>query len=90
MWSGRLQRRTRDDIATSMRTAVTSMNLVGLEDRSPHELSGGHRLTLLTSNNRPLSKKPQTASEDAQASLARLTQFAKTVTVKHFPQCDWA
>ena len=39
----RLQRRTRDDIATSMRMAVTSMNLVGLEDRSPHELSGGQQ-----------------------------------------------
>jgi iron(III) transport system ATP-binding protein len=38
-----LQRRTRDDIATSMRMAVTSMNLVGLEDRSPHELSGGQQ-----------------------------------------------
>jgi iron(III) transport system ATP-binding protein len=39
----RLQGRTRDDIATSMRMAVTSMNLVGLEDRSPHELSGGQQ-----------------------------------------------
>ncbi|WP_415924865.1 ABC transporter ATP-binding protein [Streptomyces sp. AK04-3B] len=39
----RLQRRTRDDIATSMRMAVTSMNLVGLEDRGPHELSGGQQ-----------------------------------------------
>ncbi|MDQ0957445.1 iron(III) transport system ATP-binding protein [Streptomyces sp. B4I13] len=39
----RLQRRSRDDIATSMRMAVTSMNLVGLEDRSPHELSGGQQ-----------------------------------------------
>jgi len=39
----RLQRRSRDDIASSMRMAVTSMNLVGLEDRSPHELSGGQQ-----------------------------------------------
>ncbi len=39
----RLQRRTRADIAESMRMAVTSMNLVGLEDRSPHELSGGQQ-----------------------------------------------
>jgi iron(III) transport system ATP-binding protein len=39
----RLQRRTRDDIATSMRMAVIGMNLVRLEDRSPHELSGGQQ-----------------------------------------------
>ncbi|MEH1016242.1 ABC transporter ATP-binding protein [Micromonospora sp. CPCC 206060] len=39
----RLQRRTRDEIATSMRMALTSMNLVGMEDRSPHELSGGQQ-----------------------------------------------
>ncbi|MBO4205698.1 ABC transporter ATP-binding protein [Micromonospora echinofusca] len=39
----RLQRRTREEIATSMRMALTSMNLVGMEDRSPHELSGGQQ-----------------------------------------------
>ncbi|GAA4698589.1 ABC transporter ATP-binding protein [Phytohabitans rumicis] len=39
----RLLRRSRDEIATSMRMALTSMNLVGLEDRSPHELSGGQQ-----------------------------------------------
>jgi iron(III) transport system ATP-binding protein len=39
----RLRRRGRDEIATSMRMALTSMNLVGLEDRSPHELSGGQQ-----------------------------------------------
>jgi iron(III) transport system ATP-binding protein len=39
----RLRRRGRDQIATSMRMAITSMNLVGLEDRSPHELSGGQQ-----------------------------------------------
>jgi hypothetical protein len=49
---------------------------------------GGHRLTLLTSIDR-LPKKQQ-AFGDAQEPLARLTQFAKGVTVKRFPQCDWA
>ncbi|GAB3158424.1 ABC transporter ATP-binding protein [Micromonospora sonneratiae] len=39
----RLQKRTKDEIATSMRMALTSMNLVGLEERSPHELSGGQQ-----------------------------------------------
>ncbi|MBB5874172.1 iron(III) transport system ATP-binding protein [Allocatelliglobosispora scoriae] len=39
----RLQRRGKDEIASAMRMAVTSMNLVGLEDRSPHELSGGQQ-----------------------------------------------
>lgn len=40
---GLKQRRTKADIAEGMRMAVTSMNLVGLEDRSPHELSGGQQ-----------------------------------------------
>ena len=53
-------------------------------------LDGGHRLTLLTSTDRYLSKKQPKAFEDAQELLARLTQFAKEVTVKRFPQCDWA
>ncbi|MGW4499088.1 ABC transporter ATP-binding protein [Micromonospora sp. NPDC004336] len=39
----RLQRRRKEEIANAMRMAVTSMNLVGLEDRSPHELSGGQQ-----------------------------------------------
>ncbi|MEU1395500.1 ABC transporter ATP-binding protein [Micromonospora zamorensis] len=39
----RLQRRSKADIAEGMRMAVTSMNLVGLENRSPHELSGGQQ-----------------------------------------------
>ncbi|UWP80042.1 ABC transporter ATP-binding protein [Dactylosporangium fulvum] len=39
----RLQRKRKDEIAAAMRMAVTSMNLVGLEDRSPHELSGGQQ-----------------------------------------------
>ncbi len=39
----KLRRRSREEIATSMRMALTSMNLVGLEDRSPHELSGGQQ-----------------------------------------------
>jgi iron(III) transport system ATP-binding protein len=39
----RLQRRSRDEIATAMNIAVTSMNLVGLEHRHPHELSGGQQ-----------------------------------------------
>ncbi|MDW5327927.1 ABC transporter ATP-binding protein [Plantactinospora sp. KLBMP9567] len=39
----RLRRRSREEVATSMRMALTSMNLVGLEDRSPHELSGGQQ-----------------------------------------------
>ncbi|MGW0434730.1 ABC transporter ATP-binding protein [Micromonospora sp. NPDC003197] len=39
----RLQKRTKEEIASSMRMAITSMNLVGLEERSPHELSGGQQ-----------------------------------------------
>lgn len=39
----KLLRRTREEITTSMRMALTSMNLVGLEERSPHELSGGQQ-----------------------------------------------
>jgi iron(III) transport system ATP-binding protein len=39
----KLQRRSRDEIATAMRIALTSMNLVGLEHRAPHELSGGQQ-----------------------------------------------
>ncbi|GAA0714128.1 ABC transporter ATP-binding protein [Dactylosporangium roseum] len=35
--------RSRGEIDASMRMALTSMNLVGLEDRSPHELSGGQQ-----------------------------------------------
>lgn len=53
-------------------------------------LDGGHRLTLLAATDRFLSKKQPKAPEDAQELLARLTQFAKDVTVKRFPQCDWA
>ena len=39
----KLQRRSRDEIDTAMKIALTSMNLVGLENRSPHELSGGQQ-----------------------------------------------
>ncbi|MFG1951845.1 ABC transporter ATP-binding protein [Micromonospora sp. NPDC048830] len=39
----KLQRKRKDEISAAMRMAVTSMNLVGLEDRSPHELSGGQQ-----------------------------------------------
>jgi iron(III) transport system ATP-binding protein len=39
----KLRRHSREEITTSMRMAVTSMNLVGLEGRSPHELSGGQQ-----------------------------------------------
>jgi iron(III) transport system ATP-binding protein len=38
-----LRRRGRDDVQTAMQIALTSMNLVGLENRSPHELSGGQQ-----------------------------------------------
>jgi hypothetical protein len=53
-------------------------------------LDDGHRLTLLTPIDRTLFKKKQKPFDNAKESLARLTQFAKDVTVKHFPQCDWA
>ncbi|WP_367129507.1 ABC transporter ATP-binding protein [Saccharothrix sp. HUAS TT1] len=39
----RLRRLPRDEIAGAMSVAITSMNLVGLEDRGPHELSGGQQ-----------------------------------------------
>jgi iron(III) transport system ATP-binding protein len=39
----RVQRRSRDEISTAMNIALTSMNLVGLENRHPHELSGGQQ-----------------------------------------------
>jgi iron(III) transport system ATP-binding protein len=39
----KLQRRPKDEITTGMRMALTSMNLVGMEDRRPHELSGGQQ-----------------------------------------------
>ncbi|GAA4262800.1 ABC transporter ATP-binding protein [Dactylosporangium darangshiense] len=39
----KLQRRSRAEVASAMHLALTSMNLVGLEDRSPHELSGGQQ-----------------------------------------------
>jgi iron(III) transport system ATP-binding protein len=39
----RLQRRTRDEVRTAMQIALTRMNLVGMERRSPHELSGGEQ-----------------------------------------------
>jgi iron(III) transport system ATP-binding protein len=39
----KLRRRGHDDIRTAMQIALTSMNLVGLENRSPHELSGGQQ-----------------------------------------------
>ncbi|BCJ49871.1 ABC transporter ATP-binding protein [Actinoplanes sp. NBRC 14428] len=39
----KLRRRPHDDVRTAMQIALTSMNLVGLENRSPHELSGGQQ-----------------------------------------------
>jgi iron(III) transport system ATP-binding protein len=39
----KLHHKRKDEIAAAMRMAVISMNLVGLEDRSPHELSGGQQ-----------------------------------------------
>jgi iron(III) transport system ATP-binding protein len=39
----RLQRRTRDEVQTAMQIALTRMNLVGMERRNPHELSGGEQ-----------------------------------------------
>ncbi|MFC4117639.1 ABC transporter ATP-binding protein [Nonomuraea zeae] len=39
----RVQHRTRDELDSAVRIALTSMNLVGLADRSPHELSGGQQ-----------------------------------------------
>jgi iron(III) transport system ATP-binding protein len=39
----RVRRRSRQDIEAAMQIALTSMNLVGLRDRSPHELSGGQQ-----------------------------------------------
>jgi iron(III) transport system ATP-binding protein len=39
----KLQRRSKEEIANAMKIALSSMNLVGLENRSPHELSGGQQ-----------------------------------------------
>jgi iron(III) transport system ATP-binding protein len=39
----KLRRRRRDELDTAMRIALTSMNLLGLEHRAPHELSGGQQ-----------------------------------------------
>ena len=39
----KLSRRGQQDVHTAMQIALTSMNLVGLENRSPHELSGGQQ-----------------------------------------------
>ena len=39
----RLRRRSKDETTTAMNFALTSMNLVGLEHRHPHELSGGQQ-----------------------------------------------
>jgi ABC-type Fe3+/spermidine/putrescine transport system ATPase subunit len=39
----KLQRRSKEEIANAMKIAMASMNLVGLENRSPHELSGGQQ-----------------------------------------------
>jgi iron(III) transport system ATP-binding protein len=39
----RVQRRGKEETETAIRIALTSMNLVGLENRSPHELSGGQQ-----------------------------------------------
>jgi iron(III) transport system ATP-binding protein len=38
-----VQHRGKDETETAIRIALTSMNLVGLENRSPHELSGGQQ-----------------------------------------------
>jgi hypothetical protein len=53
-------------------------------------LDGGRRLTLLISTDWLLFEKQPKAFADPQELLARLTQFAKGVTVRRFPQCDWA
>ncbi|NRQ32794.1 ABC transporter ATP-binding protein [Nonomuraea sp. NN258] len=39
----RTRHRGKDETDTALRIALTSMNLVGLADRSPHELSGGQQ-----------------------------------------------
>ena len=39
----RLQHRSRDEVDNLMKVAITSMNLVGMENRRPHELSGGQQ-----------------------------------------------
>ncbi|MFI6505810.1 ABC transporter ATP-binding protein [Nonomuraea typhae] len=39
----RVRHRGKDETSTAIRIALTSMNLVGLENRSPHELSGGQQ-----------------------------------------------
>ncbi|GIG01175.1 ABC transporter ATP-binding protein [Catellatospora citrea] len=39
----KLKRRSRAEIANATDVALTSMNLVGLGDRSPHQLSGGQQ-----------------------------------------------
>ncbi|MEV0130604.1 ABC transporter ATP-binding protein [Dactylosporangium sp. NPDC050688] len=39
----KLRRRAHDDVHSAMQIALTSMNLVGLEHRAPHELSGGQQ-----------------------------------------------
>jgi iron(III) transport system ATP-binding protein len=39
----RLRRRSKEETNTAMNFALTSMNLVGLEHRHPHELSGGQQ-----------------------------------------------
>jgi iron(III) transport system ATP-binding protein len=39
----KLRRHAPDDVRTAMQIALTSMNLVGLEHRAPHELSGGQQ-----------------------------------------------
>ncbi|MEV4363604.1 ABC transporter ATP-binding protein [Nonomuraea sp. NPDC004186] len=39
----RTQHRAKDETDTALQIALTSMNLVGLENRAPHELSGGQQ-----------------------------------------------
>jgi iron(III) transport system ATP-binding protein len=39
----KLQGRNRAEVTSAMELALITMNLVGLEDRSPHELSGGQQ-----------------------------------------------
>ncbi|WP_433359619.1 ABC transporter ATP-binding protein [Streptosporangium sp. CA-115845] len=39
----RIQRRGKDETEAAIKIALTSMNLLGLENRSPHELSGGQQ-----------------------------------------------
>ncbi|MEV0596049.1 ABC transporter ATP-binding protein [Nonomuraea cavernae] len=39
----RTQRRGKDETEAAIKIALTSMNLLGLENRSPHELSGGQQ-----------------------------------------------